>query len=262
MIPKIIHYCWLGGNPLPEIAINCIETWKKYCPDYEIKEWNETNYDFSKHPYMKGALESKKWGFVPDYARLDIVYQFGGIYLDTDVEVLKSFDDLLKLPGFAGMEVVGRVNLGQGFGAEPKNETILKMRDAYDSIKFINDNDFLSKHASPVYQTKSLLKMGMKSINRKQKVGKLFIFPTEYFCPKNIDTGEIKVTSSTYSIHHFDGSWADQTTRYGYHLKWKCINKYGHRMGRLIYYFKFLCYIFDNKGWKGILEKIQLKLKN
>ena len=92
MIPKIIHYCWIGGTPLPEIAKKCIESWKKCCPDYEIREWNESNYDFTQNVYMKEAYEVKKWGFVPDYARLDIIYRYGGFYLDTDVELLKSLD--------------------------------------------------------------------------------------------------------------------------------------------------------------------------
>ena len=94
MIPKTIHYCWIGGNPLPESAKKCIKSWKKYCPDYKIVEWNESNYDFTRVPYMKEALQAKKWGFAPDYARLDIVYTHGGIYLDTDVEIVKPFDPL------------------------------------------------------------------------------------------------------------------------------------------------------------------------
>ena len=120
MIPKKIHYCWIGGNPLPELAIKCIESWKKYCPDYEIIEWNEKNYDFRKNQFMREAYDEKKWGFVPDYARLDIIYEHGGIYLDTDVEIIKPLDSLLKEQGFAGMEQPGIVALGLGFGAEPK----------------------------------------------------------------------------------------------------------------------------------------------
>ena len=90
-IPKIIHYCWVGGKPKPQSVLYCIESWKRCCPDYEIREWNESNYDFTKNEYMRQAYEAKKWGFVPDYARLDIVYEYGGIYLDTDVEMLRSF---------------------------------------------------------------------------------------------------------------------------------------------------------------------------
>ena len=260
MIPKIIHYCWLGGKPLPEMAKKCIETWKKCCPDYEIKEWNETNYDFTKHPYMKAALEAKKWGFVPDVARLDIIYNYGGIYLDTDVEMIRSFDELLSLHGFAGMEIKGRVNLGQGFGAEQHNKAILKMLREYDNIEFVNDNDYLSKHASPVYQTKTLISIGMKEINQVQELEDITIFPTDYFCPKSIDTGELTITSNTYSIHHFDGSWADPITRYGYHLKWECIEKYGCNRGKVVYYFKYMNYIIHHQGVKGLFDKIKSKI--
>lgn len=259
MIPKIIHYCWLGGNPLPEIAVKCIETWKKCCPDYEIREWNESNYDFTKQPYIKGALEAKKWGFVPDYARLDIIYQYGGIYLDTDVEVLKSFDELLGLKGFAGMEAVGRVNLGQGFGAEPFNDTIKKMRDRYEKESFCNDEEYLSQHASPFYQTEVLVGLGMVSEDKEQVVGDMHIFPTDYFCPKNIDTGILNITRNTFSIHHFDGSWANPITRYGYHLKWECIEKYGVRLGRFVYKMKYGFYIIRKGGIKGLIKKIRTK---
>lgn len=266
MIPKIIHYCWIGGNPLPEMAVKCMDTWKKYCPEYEIKEWNETNYDFHKHPYMKAAYEAGRWGFVPDYARLDIVYRYGGIYLDTDVELLKSFDELLSLSGFAGMEVEGRVNLGQGFGAEPQNGTILKMRDTYDRVQFINDSYFLSRHASPLYQTDTLKMLGMKPLNEQQQVEKMTIFPTDYFCPKDIDSGVLNVTRNTFSIHHFDGSWADPITRHGYHLKWECIEKYGESIGRIIYLIKYSGYIIKHEGmreyYKKIIEKVVDKQKS
>lgn len=124
-IPKIIHYCWVGGANKPKSVQYCIDTWKKYCPDYEIIEWNEDNYDFSKNQYMKEAYNSKKWGFVPDYARLDIIYQHGGIYMDTDVEMVASLDSLLEYEGFFGFENTGNgqfyVNCGHGFGAVPNH---------------------------------------------------------------------------------------------------------------------------------------------
>lgn len=126
MIPKIIHYCWVGNCQKPKSVLYCIESWRKFCPDYRIIEWNESNYDFSKNKYMWQAYEAKKWGFVPDYARLDIVYQYGGIYLDTDVELVKNIDELLSHKAFMGFEDTGDgeffVNCGHGFGAEPGNE--------------------------------------------------------------------------------------------------------------------------------------------
>ena len=106
MIPKKIHYCWVGGNSKPPLVKKCIQSWKKYCPDYEIIEWNESNYDISKNIYMKQAYEAKKWAFVTDYMRLDIIYEHGGIYLDTDVELIKNIDDLLSNEAFAGIESI------------------------------------------------------------------------------------------------------------------------------------------------------------
>ena len=121
-IPKIIHYCWVGGSPKPQSVLYCIESWKRNCPDYEIREWNETNYDFTKNKYMQQAYEAQKWGFVPDYARLDIIYEYGGIYLDTDVEMVRNFDELLSRSSFFGFEDTGEgsffVACGLGFGAQ------------------------------------------------------------------------------------------------------------------------------------------------
>ena len=142
MIPKKIHYCWFGGNPLPELAQKCIASWKKYCPDYEIIEWNETNYDITKNNYMNQAYENKRWGFVPDYARLDIIYTHGGIYLDTDVELIKPIDELLTLKAFAGVEQNSEyVALGLGFGAEKEHPTIKALRDYYDTLSFVENGE-------------------------------------------------------------------------------------------------------------------------
>ena len=116
-IPKIIHYCWFGGKPLPNTAIKCIRSWKKHCPDYEIHCWNEKNFDINVCPYVKEAYEEKAWAFVSDYARLWIIYNYGGIYLDTDVELLKNIDNLLKYDVFMGFENKQYVNTGVGFWA-------------------------------------------------------------------------------------------------------------------------------------------------
>ena len=123
MLPKKIHYCWFGGNELPDLAIKCIESWKKYCPDYEIIEWNETNFDLECCDFVKEAYKAKKWAFVSDYARLKVVYDNGGIYLDTDVELVKSLDILLQEKCYFGEETTGYVATGLGFGAENGNRT-------------------------------------------------------------------------------------------------------------------------------------------
>lgn len=208
MIPKKIHYCWFGGNPIPEKDQKCIESWKKFCPDYEIIRWDESNYDITKNQYMKEAYEAQKWGFVPDYARLDILYNEGGIYLDTDVELLKSLDDLLDNKGYMGFEDKERINPGLGIGAEKHNPTIKKiMDDIYSDRRFVKKNGFLDLTPSPKMNTELLMSMGLIINDKKQVVGELTIYPTEYFCPKSYETEELNITERTYSIHWFNASW-------------------------------------------------------
>lgn len=204
-IPKKIHFFWFGGNPIPELESKCIDSWKKYCPDYEIIKWDENNYDIGKNKYMQQAYEKKKWGFVPDYARLDVIYQHGGIYLDTDVEVVRGFDELLGLSGFAGFESKRYVALGLGFGAAQGNEMIKKLRDDYESREFLLSDEQLNLTPSPVFQTEVLLAQGLKLNNRFQQVGDMTILPAECFSPDNNMIPHI--TENTFSIHHFSGSW-------------------------------------------------------
>lgn len=212
MIPKIIHYCWFGGNPIPGNLQYCIDSWKRVMPDYEIRRWDESNYDIGKCTYMREAYEEKKWAFVSDYARLDICYTYGGIYLDTDVEVVKPFDDLLSLQGFCGMEIgkgsaPDEVNVGLALGLERGQEMGRIMRNDYHTLHFKKPNGLLDVTPCPVIQTRLLTKYGLKLSNEIQNVNGLTVFPTEYFCPMNQYTGEIDVTLNTYSIHHYFGSW-------------------------------------------------------
>lgn len=209
MIPKKIHYCWFGGKPLPKLAEKCIASWKKYCPDYEIILWNESNYDFTKHPYMKQALDAKKWAFISDYARLDIVYQHGGIYLDTDVEIIKPLDPLLENELYMGFESHEHVNSGLGFGAEAGHPLIKKMMEDYDNYSFINEDGSLNLTTSPMIQTKFLSTMGLCNDSGKIQTisGCAKIYPSDFFAPKSYITNKIIITQNTYSIHHYDGSW-------------------------------------------------------
>lgn len=217
MIPKIIHYCWVGNCPKPKSVLYCIESWRKFCPDYRIIEWNESNYDFSKNKYMWQAYEAKKWGFVPDYARLDIVYQYGGIYLDTDVELVKNIDELLSHKAFMGFEDTGDgeffVNCGHGFGAEPGNEIIEAMRDLYDSVSFRNNDGSYNLLPSPNYTTEALRKFGLIQENKDQLLENMIIYASDVLCPKNFRTGKMHKTNRTVSIHHFTASWMDEDVR-------------------------------------------------
>lgn len=207
-IPKIIHYCWFGGKHKPESVKKCIDSWRRYCPDYEIKEWNESNIDLSMNIYTLQAYEAKAWGFVPDYLRLWIVYQYGGIYLDTDVQVIKSLDSLLEYKAFAGFEDNEHVALGLGFGAEKGCEFLRLHMEQYDQLKFQLEDGSLNKTPSPQYTTQLLSRYGLKENDKLiQTVCGVVIFPPEYFCPKSFETGFTKITKNTFSIHQFDGSW-------------------------------------------------------
>ncbi len=222
MIPKKIHYCWFGGSTKPESVIKCIESWKKYCPDYELIEWTENDIDITDNKYTKQAYEMKAWGFVPDYLRLLIIYNHGGIYLDTDVQIIKSFDSLLSLNAFAGFEDKEYVNLGSGFGAE-KEFPFLKMHmEQYKNLSFINEDSTLNRTPSPQYTTQLLKEHSLNECNGTiQNVYGVTIFPPEYFCPKDFETGFVRITKNTYSIHQFDGSWCtDEELEYK-NKRWK-----------------------------------------
>lgn len=207
MIPKIIHYCWFGGSPIPEKDQRCIETWKRMCPDYEIKKWDESNYDINKNIYMKEAYEMKKWGFVPDYARLDIIYNYGGIYLDTDVELIKNLDNLLVNCAFMGFEDGKHVNPGLIIAAEPHHETIKDLMSIYRDRHFLKQDGSVDLTPSPIMNTDFLISRGLVQNNKKQTVADITIYPTEFFCPKDYYSGKLNKTENTYSIHWFNASW-------------------------------------------------------
>ena len=239
-IPKIIHYCWVGGKPKPQSVLYCIESWKRCCPDYEIREWNESNYDFTKNEYMRQAYEAKKWGFVPDYARLDIVYEYGGIYLDTDVEMLKSFDELLEQDGFMGFENTGDgeyfVNCGHGFGAVPHHEVIRTARDLYNTISFLNADGTPNLLASPHFTTQALREFGLVQENRDQQLPGMTVYASDVLCPKNFRTGKTKKTPRTVSIHHFTASWVDEKIKEEMAHQQKIRNTFGTALGNKVLY--------------------------
>lgn len=215
MIPRIIHYCWFGGKPLPSSAVKCINSWKKYLPGYEIKEWNEDNFDINIIPYTKEAYDAKKYAFVSDYARCWILYRYGGIYFDTDVEVVKSMDHILKKGNFLGKErgnpsISGGceyVNPGLGLAVEKGNEMLKEALDIYAKTPFILDDGSLNTKTIVTTTTELLIKRGYQSSGELEKVAGWNLYPEDYFCPKNYYTGVIEITKNTCSIHHYDASW-------------------------------------------------------
>lgn len=259
-IPKIIHYCWVGGKPKPQSVLYCIESWKRCCPDYEIREWNESNYDFTKNEYMRQAYEAKKWGFVPDYARLDIVYEYGGIYLDTDVEMLRSFDELLEHSSFFGFEDTGEgkyyIACGLGFGSEPYNPLLKELRDYYDNISFFREDGSLDLLPAPRHNTPIFEDHGVLMNNSLQKIRGNVFFPSEYFCPKIFKTGKTHVTHKTFSIHHFSASWMDEKIRKEIsHNQAVCL-RWGNVLGRKLLWLES---VWSKYGFLGSLKRLLIR---
>lgn len=238
MIPKVIHYCWFGRNPLPESAIRCIDSWKKYFPDFEIKEWNEDNFDFNIIPYTRVAYQEQKYAFVSDYARFWILYNFGGLYFDTDVEIIKPMDAVLREGPFMGAEVDGneskcllpKVAPGLCIGAYPKMKLFANVLNKYTTLNFYGYDGTFNKYTMIPLVTDLLIESGMKSTSQIQKVAEFTIYPSEYFNPLDIATGRLKITPNTYSIHWFMASWLPKQPM------WK--KKLKQYIRRILYLFK------------------------
>lgn len=240
MIPKIIHYCWFGGKELPKEYQNYINGWKKLCPDYEIIEWNETNYDINKNQYAKQAAEAGKWSFVSDYLGFDVVYEYGGIYLDTDVELVQTLDGILNDEIFFAIEENengAEVAPGLGFGAKKHHPLMKQLRDMYDDISFVKEDGSLNMVAIPVYTTKLLEKKGFKRENKFQQIGSVSIYPTPYFAPMDFLTGEIELKPETISIHHYSALWQSKTNLQHIEKMRQINRRFGKKLGMRINFF-------------------------
>ena len=208
-IPKIIHYIWIGGNPEPDILKKCKKSWKKYCPDYEIKRWDESNLDVNEIAYTKEAYEAKKYAFVSDYFRYKILYNEGGIYLDIDVELLKPLDDLLNQKCFMGFEkgINIAINPGLVCACEKHDETIKALLEDYFDDHFINEDGSINKTTVCEKSTALLKKYGLVVEDKTQVFENFTIYASEYFCPMSFDKLTKKITKNTYSIHLYYASW-------------------------------------------------------
>ena len=240
-IPKKIHYCWFGKGPKSELAIRCIESWKKYCPDYEIIEWNEENFDINSNIYVKEAYDSKKYAFVTDYVRLYVLYKYGGIYMDTDVEVLKPLDKFLNHKAFSSFENNNCIPTGI-IGSEKNNEWIKTLLSDYDNIHFIKNGKMdLTTNVTRI--TESTIKnYGLNPVSSYQELGNgiVTMYPYDYFCPKDHYTQKINITENTYTIHHFSGSWLPKGEMKRRLTKNKYIKIFGPflgiKIGNIIYF--------------------------
>lgn len=212
MIPKKIHYIWFGGNPLTPLAEKCIESWKKYCPDYEIIRWDESNFDVNQNRYCREAYKAKKWAFASDYARLWVLVNEGGIYMDTDVEVLQPLDKFLGLEAFSGFEADDRLPTGL-MASSMHQHFFEKLLHDYDSRSFLKPDGSLDLTTNVTAITKACIDAGLVLNNAEQTVEGFTLFPSDFFCPKDWLTKEINLTENSYAIHHFDGSWAGGGTK-------------------------------------------------
>lgn len=234
MIPKIIHYCWFGGNPLPDDARKCINSWKKYCPDYEIREWNEQNFDLNCCEYVAQAYKERKWAFVADYARLYAIVNFGGIYMDSDVEVLKPLDEFLHLEAFSGFQTEDTVPTGI-MACEKGYKMFSELLTDYHERSFYREDGSLNTTTNVIYITEKCVEKGLQLNNKHQIVAGFSLYPMDYFCAKSYKTGLIKITQNTYTVHHFAGSWVDEEHKKYNQLRHEMIEKYGYYLGLVIY---------------------------
>jgi hypothetical protein len=222
-IPKVIHYCWFGGNPLPDLAEKCIASWKKFLPDYEIKEWNEQNFDVYKVPYTAEAYRLKQYAYVSDYARFWILYHYGGIYFDTDVEVIRPMEDILARGAFMGFQCQegtpddnpnGNAAPGLGMAAPKGHPFFQQLVDFYNHDHFVRWN---GKTTGTVpFRTTRFLDYEHKEVadDGVVSVSGLLIYPTEYFCPYDYFRKEMNITENTRTIHHYMASWVVRQNRW------------------------------------------------
>lgn len=207
MIPKIIHYCWFGKGEMPEMAKNCIASWHKYMPDWEYKLWNEDNFDVNCTPYTKEAYEAKKFAFVSDYVRLWALYNEGGLYFDTDVEVFKPFDNLLNNKAFAGFEGSKRLPVGTCvMASEAGGEWIKEQLDYYQNRHFLNQDGSFDMTTNVQFMNAKMCEQGFVQDGSEQVFKDVHIFPVDYFSPRHT-TGEYIRTENTYCEHMGLASW-------------------------------------------------------
>lgn len=266
MIPKIINYCWFGGNSLGEREKRCIESWKKFLPGWQIVEWNESNFDIEMNAYIKEAYKEKKWAFVSDVARLAILSKYGGLYLDTDVEIVATLDEIIGLGAFMGIESASencvKVNPGLITAAEPNNPIIKVILETYKNDHFIINGKNTSKYTI-VERTTDILKerFRLQNTNSFQRLDGICIYPKEYFCPIDYATGKVNRTNNTKTIHWFTASWLTEIQKKR-HENCRKLNGYlpgklGKTIGYIYTKLGAIKDIYIEKGVEGVLQRIK-----
>lgn len=254
-IPKIIHYCWFGRGELPALAKKCIASWERFFPGWEIREWNEDNFDVNAIAYTREAYAAKKYAFVSDYARFKILYEQGGVYFDTDVEVLRPMDEILERGAFMGLErnvpAENSVNPGLGLACAPGLGLYKDILNAYHELHFELSPGVYNFKTVVQYTSEILLRRGLKPKPGIMEIDGVFIYPTEYFSPKSWETGEIRLTANTYTIHHFAASWHSRRERIYYWTK----RRFGARAA-LALSFAFILFRNPKKNWEALMRRL------
>ena len=253
MIPKRIHYIWFGGNPLPQEARDCIASWEKYCPDFEIVRWDETNFDLKQNSYIQEAYEAEKWAFVSDYARLWVLVNYGGVYMDTDVELLKPIDPMLRHRAFSGFESNNAISTGI-MGCERDYSLFRELLSDYDGRHFLRKDGTFDMKTNVVAITDYCLGKGLILDNSYQLIDGLALYPSDWFCPKSHETGVISCTDNTVAIHHFSGSWMDESEKEVLSLRRAFLEKHPAFPPVLAGALVRLRYGFEKKDFKPFLS--------
>jgi len=249
MIPKIIHYCWLSNDNIPKALHKYIDSWKEKLQGYEFMLWDFERFDMNNSLWVKQAIEAKKYAFAADFVRFHAVYNYGGIYLDTDIEVIKPFDDLLNNDIMIGYEDNETKCIESGcFGAEKHSPIIKKCLEYYNGREFIKPNGD--------YDTLTLPKI-MKEVFQKNNIVNISFYPSDYFTAKNFFTGIITVTDNTYCIHNFSGSWMKKPMQFYTKIRNKSIKIFGYKLGKLLVMPILIVAIFITEGFSGIIKKLK-----
>lgn len=251
-IPKKIHFCWMSGEEYPELIQKCINSWKEKLPDYDIKCWNTENFNVNICRYTREAFQVKKYAFVSDYIRLYALYHEGGIYLDSDIEVLKSFDDLLENKAFTGFEKNNSRVAAWLFGSVKGNPIFKEFLAYYAERPFILPDGSYDLTPNPFPITETCVKHGLVLDGNKQQLDFITIYPKDYFCPYNRATEELNITENTYTIHYFNGAWIDDEKKKIIAKRKQIVQKYGKLIGYVYYGFG----VIKHEGIKQFVREV------
>lgn len=257
MIPKIIHYCWFGGKPKPDKVQSYIDSWRRFCPDYEIREWNESNFDVNENAYSREAYEAKKWAFVSDYVRVKVLHRYGGIYLDTDIELIQSLDSLLNdkiIMGFENDKMVSTATIG----SEAQNEFLNEILQAYSSRHFVNPDGSLDMMTNVQLITGILTRNHGLVANGKEQLlyPGIHVLPMESFTAKDYWTGWILADETTFAIHHYASTWITEEDRKLIAKERQYIRSIYKKMQSPVHKIAAFRAVLDLEGMKGIMHKL------